>query len=234
MTKAAEPRSPRLTSGRRPVVAALALLLLAGYPEISASAASSFHDRGTLQSTQSAANSITVYDTGGDPSLRGRAVTIYLTPSTNVQRDGKKATLVDLGGGDGINASGHHDKRGRLVASSVDATSPPRPDGPAVSAPGSCPYYLPCTPTLPPSTGGPKLTITISNYTFNPPVSVIPVGTLVTDNNTDSAAHTFSGNHLDSGTLGTGRGYTVEFTTPGTYRFFCAIHPFMTGAVDVR
>jgi plastocyanin len=87
---------------------------------------------------------------------------------------------------------------------------------------------------VPPTTAGPAVSITISNYTFSPPVAVIPAGSIVTVRNTDPAAHTFSGNHLDSGSLGTGGSFTVEFTTPGTYRFFCAIHPFMNGVIEVR
>ena len=106
----------------------------------------------------------------------------------------------------------------------------PRP----VGAGSSCVYYYGCTPALPPYTGGPALTITISIFTFDPPVAVVPVGSIVTVRNTDPAPHTFSGNHLDSGNLGAGASFTAEFTAPGTYRFFCAIHPFMNGVLEVH
>lgn len=42
----------------------------------------------------------------------------------------------------------------------------------------------------------------------------------------------FAGRRSDCS--GTGKSFAVEFTTPGTYRFFCSIHPFMTGVLDVR
>lgn len=222
-----------LTRYVRPAaMAALGVSLLV--PVVPAGAASTFHDRGTVRDTPSS-SSLRVLDTGGDAALHGKTLTVYVTRSTKITRDGAKATLHDIGDGDGVVTTGSRDKHGRLVASSVAATSPPKPDGPAVAGPSECVnYYGPCTPTLPPPTGSSPLTITISNYVFDPPVSVVPVGTLVTVRNTDGVGHTFSGNHLESGTLGQNQSFTVEFTTPGTYRFFCAIHPFMTGTLDVR
>jgi len=217
----------------RPIVgAALAIGLLA--PVAPAEATSSFHDRGTIRDTPTT-TSVRVLDTGGDAALRGKTLTIYVSRSTKITRDGVTSSLHALQNGDGLVATGARDKHGRLTASSLQATSPPKPDGPAVAAPSSCvAYYGPCTPTLPPATSGNTLTITISNDTFDPPVSVVPVGTLVTIRNTDSVAHTFSGNHLESGSLGRDQSFTVEFTTPGSYRFYCAIHAFMNGALDVR
>jgi plastocyanin len=203
-------------------------------PVTAAGAATSFHDRGTVRDNPSS-SSVRVLDTGGDTALRGKTITVYVTGSTKITRDGAKATLHTLQDGDGIMADGSRDKHGRLVAKTLQATSPPKPDGPAAAVASSCVnYYGACSPELPPATGGPALTITISNYVFDPPVSVIPVGTLVTVKNSDSVAHTFSGNHLESGTLGQDQSFTVEFTTPGTYRFFCAIHAYMNGTLDVR
>lgn len=219
-------------SMRRAVTAAVVLLSTAGSVTF-AQAAPAFNDRGILQSTTTPGHALTVKDTQGDPALRGHTVTIYLTRSTRITRDGARSTTGALRVGDRVVSTGHRDARGRLVASQVDATSPPRPDGPAVAAAGTCVYYS-CTPSMPPATATGSLTITISNYTFDPPVSVIAPGTLVTVRNTDGVAHTFSGSHLDSGSLGDGASFTVEFTTPGSYRFFCAIHPEMNGVIDVR
>ena len=216
---------------RPAAIAALAVGLLA--PVTAAGAASTFHDRGTVRGTPTS-TSLRVLDTGGDAALHGRTLTIYLTRTTKITRDGAKATMRDVGDGDGVVTTGSRDKHGRLVATSVAATSPPQPDGPALAAPKECVYYGACTPALPPATGTDAVTITISNFVFDPPVSVVPVGTLVTVRNTDGFNHTFSGNHLESGALGQNQSFTVEFTTPGTYRFFCAIHPFMTGTLDVR
>jgi hypothetical protein len=200
-----------------------------------ATANAGFSGQGTLQFVDNSARSLAVYDTNGDRQLRGHSVTFYATRSTKITRDGQASSLGALQEGDGISASGLRDRHGRMIASQVAATSPPRPDGPPARAPGGClGYYLPCTPTLPPPTAGPALTITISNYVFDPPVAVVPAGTLVTVKNTDAVPHTFSGNHLDSGILDNGNSFTVEFTTPGTYRFYCAIHTYMNGVLEVE
>jgi len=223
------------SGGPSPRVIALVVVLLGSVASVTAaSATAGFDDQGVVRGVNAAQHTLTVQGTGGDPALRGRTVSIRLTSSSRVQRDGARSTIRSLRPGDGVVVQGRRDSRGRLLATTVDATSPPRPDGPAAAVPASCVSYYPCTPGLPPSTASGAVTITISNYVFDPPVSVIPAGTLVTVRNTDATSHTFSGNHLDSGSLESGGSFTVEFTTPGTYRFYCAIHPFMNGVLDVQ
>ena len=117
---------------RPAAIAALALGALS--PAAPAGAASTFHDRGTIRDNPSS-SSVRVLDTGGDAALRGKTVTVYVTRSTRISRDGAKATLRSLQSGDGLLADGTRDKRGRLVASSLQATTPPKPDGPAVAVP---------------------------------------------------------------------------------------------------
>jgi plastocyanin len=219
-------RSPR-------TVATLVVLSSTVAGITAASAASGFRDEGVLRGVNAAQHTLMVQGTDGDPALRGRTVTIHLVSSSRVERDGARSSIRSLRPGDGVVVQGKRDPRGGLVASTVDATSPPRPDAPAAAVPANCVSYYPCTPGFPPATASGTLTITISNYVFDPPVNVVPAGTLVTVRNTDGASHTFSGDHLDSGSLAKGGSFTVEFTTPGTYRFFCAIHPFMNGVLDV-
>lgn len=217
---------------KRIILAAL-LASFTVVPSLTAHASAPFHAAGVVSTVDAHGHRLTIRDSGGDKSLRNHTLTIHAGASTHIQRDGKASTLSGLHPGDSVDAVGHDN--GRLVATAIDAASPPRPDEPAVSAPSQClGYYAPCTPPLPPATGSSQFNITIRDFTFDPPTAVVPAGTIVTVTNTDPFDHTFSGNHLDSGDIGTGKSFAVEFTTPGTYRFFCSIHPFMTGVLDVR
>lgn len=198
------------------------------------------HDQGRAFHAQGitswiSGHTVAVNDTDGDATLRGRTVSTYVASTARIRRDGATARLSALRAGDRITVSGTRDRHGRLIATSVTALSPPQPDAAAVSVGGSCAnYYTDCTPTLPPATGGPHLDITISNFAYDPPATIVPLGTIVTVHNLDGFAHTFSASHLDSGPIAGGAAFTVEFTRPGMYRFFCSIHPFMNGVLEAR
>ncbi|MGE7434039.1 MULTISPECIES: cupredoxin domain-containing protein [unclassified Kitasatospora] len=80
--------------------------------------------------------------------------------------------------------------------------------------------------------------MTIKNFAFNPATLTVKVGTKVTWTNTDPDAHTVtskqgSGGPLQSAALATNDTYSYTFTTPGSYPYFCSIHPFMTATVVV-
>lgn len=78
------------------------------------------------------------------------------------------------------------------------------------------------------------VSVSISNFAFTPGVLHVHTGTTVTWTNHDTVAHTvtfYSGG--GSGMLGHGRSYSRTFTKPGTYDYFCAVHPDMTGRVVV-
>ena len=78
--------------------------------------------------------------------------------------------------------------------------------------------------------------VKIDNFTFNPPRLVVKAGTTVTWNNADDIPHTVvaSGKAFRSKTLDTDDKYTFTFTTPGTYEYFCSLHPHMTGSIVVE
>lgn len=192
-----------------------------------------FLAQGIVTGINPSSRTVTVDDTDGDATLRGHNVSVNVPRSTKVQRDGASAALTAVQPGDRITINGTHDRAGHLQAAQLTAYSPPQPDAQSASVPADCVGYYGCTPSVPPATGGSVLNITISNYVFNPPVATIRPGTIVTVHNMDGFGHTFSANHLDSGTLYNGSSFSVEFTTPGTYRFFCAIHAFMNGVIDV-
>ena len=80
------------------------------------------------------------------------------------------------------------------------------------------------------------VTVTIQNYAYDPPTLQVQAGTTVTWINQDAAPHTvtsLSGSELASDTLNKGGTYSHTFTTPGTYDYYCTIHPYMKASVEV-
>jgi amicyanin len=77
--------------------------------------------------------------------------------------------------------------------------------------------------------------VKISNFKFGPRTLTVRVGTKVTWTNHDAIAHSvnFSSGKVNSKTLDDNATYSRTFTTPGTYAYICAIHPFMHGTVVV-
>ncbi len=81
-------------------------------------------------------------------------------------------------------------------------------------------------------------TVEIVDFKFVPAVIQVPVGTTVTWINRDRAPHTATSTSpsgvFDSGSLAQGERFEFEFTEPGTYEYFCSLHPWMTGKVIVE
>jgi plastocyanin len=79
--------------------------------------------------------------------------------------------------------------------------------------------------------------ITIDNFAFTPATLTVPAGTKVSWSNRDDTPHTvFSALRppaFRSGPLDTGDGFSVVFDKPGTYGYFCSLHPHMQGTVIV-
>jgi len=78
--------------------------------------------------------------------------------------------------------------------------------------------------------------VAIDNFTFNPQRLTIKSGTTVTWKNGDDIPHAIaSASRLfKSQPLDTGDTYSFTFTTPGTYEYFCSLHPHMTGTIMVE
>ena len=77
----------------------------------------------------------------------------------------------------------------------------------------------------------------IDNFTFNPATLAVKAGTTVTWTNRDDIPHGIaSANNAfaKSTALDTDDKYAFTFTTPGTYQYFCYIHPHMTGTIVVE
>lgn len=81
------------------------------------------------------------------------------------------------------------------------------------------------------------VTVSIKNFSFNPPTLTVRTGTKVTWINSDSVSHTVtsdSDNLLNSPTLSPGQSFSFTFTDAGTTSYHCNIHPSMHGKVIVE
>jgi plastocyanin len=93
----------------------------------------------------------------------------------------------------------------------------------------------------------------IENFAYNPADITVPVGTTVTWVNQDAVGHTVtegdpnspktanlrvfdsSGEALTGkvSLIGPGQSWSYTFTTPGTYEYYCIVHPYMIGQITV-
>jgi plastocyanin len=78
--------------------------------------------------------------------------------------------------------------------------------------------------------------IVIQNFAFEPSTLTVKVGEKVTWVNRDDEPHTATATdkRFNSKTLENGDRFSTEFTTPGTYKYYCALHPKMTGQIVVK
>jgi amicyanin len=78
--------------------------------------------------------------------------------------------------------------------------------------------------------------VDIDQFTFTPQRITVKAGTTVTWINEDDVPHTIasSSKFFKSKALDTMDKFSFTFTTPGTYDYFCSLHPHMTGAVVVE
>ena len=85
--------------------------------------------------------------------------------------------------------------------------------------------------------GDKTVEVGIDNFTFNPQNLRVKAGTTVTWTNRDDIPHGIAatGNVFKrSNALDTDDHYSFTFTTPGTYEYFCSLHPHMTGTIMVE
>ena len=102
---------------------------------------------------------------------------------------------------------------------------PPQPDPPPATvalAPATAPAAAPL--------------VVIDNFNFSPEKLVVPRGTRVTWVNRDDVPHTVTSTAklFDSKALDTDERFSHQFDQPGTYPYFCAVHPQMTAQVIVQ
>lgn len=78
--------------------------------------------------------------------------------------------------------------------------------------------------------------VKIDNYSFMPADITVSAGTTITWVNHDDVPHTVRNNDgtIKSKALDTDEKFSMTFDKPGTYEYFCSIHPKMTAKVVVK
>jgi plastocyanin len=84
--------------------------------------------------------------------------------------------------------------------------------------------------------GSPAVEVKIDNFSFTPPTLTVKAGTQITWTNADDIPHTVVSDDqaFKSEVLDTDEKFTFTASKPGTYPYFCSIHPKMTGKVVVE
>jgi len=74
------------------------------------------------------------------------------------------------------------------------------------------------------------------NFSFSPATVTVPAGTTVRWTNADDIPHTIVSDDksFKSKALDTDDQFTYTFTKPGTYTYFCGLHPKMTAKIVVQ
>ena len=78
--------------------------------------------------------------------------------------------------------------------------------------------------------------VKIDNFTFNPQQITVKAGDTVIWTNGDDIPHTVTSKTglFKSKALDTDDKFSFTFATPGTFKYFCALHPHMTGTIVVE
>jgi plastocyanin len=81
----------------------------------------------------------------------------------------------------------------------------------------------------------PGTEVTIDNFSFGPDLA-IATGTTVTWTNQDDVPHVVASdsNIFKSKALDTDDRFSYTFTKPGTYVYYCTVHPRMTAKIVVQ
>jgi plastocyanin len=78
--------------------------------------------------------------------------------------------------------------------------------------------------------------IGIDNFQFTPSHLTAAKGTTVTWTNNDDVPHLVldTKNKFRSEVLDTGKKFSVKLSSAGTFDYFCALHPKMTGKITIK
>ena len=87
-----------------------------------------------------------------------------------------------------------------------------------------------------PAAAGDAKHVVVDNFSFTPATAAVPVGTTVTWTNHDDIPHNVVSpeQKFKSPVLDTDEKFSHTFEAAGTYKYYCSIHPRMTGQVVVR
>ena len=80
------------------------------------------------------------------------------------------------------------------------------------------------------------LEVKVDNFTFAPETLTVSANSTVTWTNKDDVPHVIASTDglFRSKGLDTDDHYSFRFTKPGTYKYYCSIHPKMTGTIVVQ
>ena len=81
-----------------------------------------------------------------------------------------------------------------------------------------------------------NIEVKIDNFAFNPQQVTVHAGDTVTWLNHDDIPHTVTSKTLTfrSKALDTDDKFSFTFATPGSFPYFCSLHPMMTGTIVVE
>ena len=86
------------------------------------------------------------------------------------------------------------------------------------------------------TTGNKQNRIEIKDFVFNPQTLTVKSGEKITWTNRDEEPHTVVSvekQFKKSTALDTDQSFTITAGAPGTYTYFCSVHPKMTGTIVV-
>jgi plastocyanin len=86
------------------------------------------------------------------------------------------------------------------------------------------------------NTGAHENKIEIKDFAFNPQILTVKSGEKITWINRDEEPHTIVSvekQFKKSSALDTDQEFTITAGAPGTYTYFCSVHPKMTGTIVV-
>jgi len=77
--------------------------------------------------------------------------------------------------------------------------------------------------------------VVVDSFSFTPAMTSVPIGSTITWTNRDDVPHNIVSTEqkFKSPVLDTDGQFSHRFDAPGTYKYFCSIHPRMTGQVVV-
>ena len=138
----------------------------------------------------------------------------------------------------------HGNMRGTIIVLAAGTTTPPPappttvPPAPPTTTPPAGPPAAPAAPA-PPAAPGAAVTnesVTIANNLFSPTPLTVNVGSTVTWVNNDTVTHTATADDQSfaSGLVKKATSWAHTFAAPGTFTYFCEIHPEMTGTVIAK
>lgn len=87
-----------------------------------------------------------------------------------------------------------------------------------------------------PKTASKTYSVEIKDFAFAPTTITVPVGSQITWVNKDEEPHTVvsTSDAFRSRALDTAEQFSFTFAKPGTYKYFCSVHPKMVATVIVE